>query len=60
MRGRDAGCGCTVIGYGHRRNNVAFQHSGAPVIAYRDATVQGTRARAQTISTLFFTTPRQT
>ena len=38
MRWRNAGCGCTIVGYGHRRNNVAFQQGGAPVIGYRDAT----------------------
>ena len=38
MRWRYARCGRAVVGYCHRRNNVAIQQGGAPVIAYRDAT----------------------
>ena len=37
MRRRYTGCGCTVVSHGHRRNNIAFQQTVAPVIAYRDA-----------------------
>lgn len=37
MRRRYARCGGTVVGYCHRRNNVAIQQGGALVIAYRDA-----------------------
>ena len=33
-----ARCGRAVVGYCHRRNNVAIQQDGAPEIAYRDAT----------------------
>lgn len=37
MRRRNTGCGCTVVSYGHGRNNIAIQHGVTPVIAYRDA-----------------------
>lgn len=37
MRRRNTGCGCTVVSYNHRRNNIAIQQRVAPVIAYSDA-----------------------
>jgi hypothetical protein len=37
MRRRNTGCGCTVVRYGHRWNNIAIQHGVTPEIAYRDA-----------------------
>jgi len=37
MRRRNTGCGCTVVSYGHRRNNIAIQQTVTLVIAYRDA-----------------------
>lgn len=43
MGRRNAGRGCTVVSYGHGRNNVAIQLGGAPEIAYRDAPVDARR-----------------
>lgn len=39
MRRGNTGCGGTVIGYRHRRNNVAFQQGGTPEIANCNTTV---------------------
>ena len=40
MRRRNTGCGCAVVSYVHRRNNITIQHGVTPVIAYRDAAVR--------------------
>ena len=37
MRGCNPGCRCTIVSYGHRRNNITFQHDVALIVAYRDA-----------------------
>jgi len=42
MRRRDTGCGCTVVGNGHRRNNITIQHRVTLVIAYRNAAENNT------------------
>jgi hypothetical protein len=42
MRRRNTGCGCTVVGYGHRRNNIVIQHGVTLVITYRDAAENNT------------------
>jgi len=44
---RNTGCGCTVIGHGHRWSDKAVQLGVAPVIAYRDAAVYPRKLQGQ-------------